>query len=186
MKRPLALIAALPLLALPAVANATVFVTNANHYEAIGDTIGSQFDIINLNSVTGDFTGPGTYLVHEVSFITGLNGNSAGGPFTGFLSNTGVFDGSMFAYDIAYSILISNEDTITLGGNSFVAGGYKVFFNPLVLTNGTSTPVTGSLTATVSAVPEPATWAMMIMGFGLVGGSMRARRSAVRVRYAST
>jgi hypothetical protein len=27
-------------------------------------------------------------------------------------------------------------------------------------------------------VPEPATWAMMIIGFGLVGGVMR-RRSAV-------
>lgn len=28
-----------------------------------------------------------------------------------------------------------------------------------------------------SAVPEPATWAMMIAGFGLVGGAIRARRS---------
>jgi len=29
-----------------------------------------------------------------------------------------------------------------------------------------------------SAVPEPATWAMMIAGFGLVGGAIRARRGA--------
>jgi PEP-CTERM motif len=29
--------------------------------------------------------------------------------------------------------------------------------------------------AVASAVPEPATWAMMIVGFGLVGGSMRLR-----------
>jgi hypothetical protein len=29
------------------------------------------------------------------------------------------------------------------------------------------------------AVPEPATWAMMIGGFGLVGGAMRTRRRAV-------
>ena len=28
-----------------------------------------------------------------------------------------------------------------------------------------------------SAVPEPATWAMMILGFGLVGGALRRRRS---------
>jgi hypothetical protein len=34
----------------------------------------------------------------------------------------------------------------------------------------------------VSAVPEPATWAMMILGFGLVGGMMRRRR--VNVSYA--
>jgi len=32
------------------------------------------------------------------------------------------------------------------------------------------------------AVPEPASWAMMITGFGLVGGAMR-RRSSVRMSY---
>jgi PEP-CTERM motif len=32
-------------------------------------------------------------------------------------------------------------------------------------------------------VPEPATWAMMIAGFGLVGGAMR-RRKAITVSYA--
>ena len=40
----------------------------------------------------------------------------------------------------------------------------------------------------VAAVPEPATWAMMIAGFGIVGGAMRKtnrrRRSNVRVTYA--
>lgn len=34
-----------------------------------------------------------------------------------------------------------------------------------------------------AAVPEPATWAMLIAGFGLVGAGMR-RRSTVRVTYA--
>lgn len=33
------------------------------------------------------------------------------------------------------------------------------------------------------AVPEPATWMMMILGFGLIGGAMR-RRQTVRVTYA--
>jgi hypothetical protein len=31
--------------------------------------------------------------------------------------------------------------------------------------------------ATISAVPEPATWAMMIGGFGLVGGALRRRKA---------
>lgn len=35
----------------------------------------------------------------------------------------------------------------------------------------------------VNSVPEPATWAMMIIGFGLVGGSMR-RRARLTVRSA--
>lgn len=38
----------------------------------------------------------------------------------------------------------------------------------------------------VTAVPEPSTWAMMIVGCGLVGSTMRRRKTAVatRVRFA--
>jgi hypothetical protein len=34
------------------------------------------------------------------------------------------------------------------------------------------------------AVPEPATWARMIGGFGMVGAAMRRRKAQVRVTYA--
>lgn len=39
---------------------------------------------------------------------------------------------------------------------------------------------------TMSAVPEPATWAMMLLGFGFVGGAMRSakRRQTRKVSYA--
>lgn len=37
---------------------------------------------------------------------------------------------------------------------------------------------------TTGAVPEPATWAMMIGGFGAVGASMRYRRRKVTVSFA--
>ena len=36
-----------------------------------------------------------------------------------------------------------------------------------------------------AGVPEPATWAMLILGMGLVGGAMRCRTSAARVARAS-
>lgn len=36
----------------------------------------------------------------------------------------------------------------------------------------------------VSAVPEPATWAMMILGFGMVGSAARRRRTRVNVSFA--
>ena len=38
----------------------------------------------------------------------------------------------------------------------------------------------------MSAVPEPAAWAMMLIGFGFVGGTMRAanRRKKFAVAYA--
>lgn len=36
----------------------------------------------------------------------------------------------------------------------------------------------GSFRVTISAVPEPASWAMMIAGFGLAGAAMRRKRTA--------
>ena len=38
--------------------------------------------------------------------------------------------------------------------------------------------------SSVSAVPEPATWAMFIVGFGAVGGMLRASRKALKVSAA--
>lgn len=35
----------------------------------------------------------------------------------------------------------------------------------------------------VGAVPEPATWLMMIMGFGLIGASMRRKQQTLHVSY---
>ena len=39
-------------------------------------------------------------------------------------------------------------------------------------------------TDAVQPVPEPATWAMMIGGFGVIGGVMRRRRTTTTVRFA--
>ncbi|RYD20158.1 MAG: PEP-CTERM sorting domain-containing protein, partial [Lysobacteraceae bacterium] len=36
----------------------------------------------------------------------------------------------------------------------------------------------------VFAVPEPATWALMLLGFGMVGAATRYRRRASRIAYA--
>lgn len=38
--------------------------------------------------------------------------------------------------------------------------------------------------AAAAAVPEPGSWAMMLVGFGLVGGVARRRKSAARIAYA--
>jgi hypothetical protein len=41
-----------------------------------------------------------------------------------------------------------------------------------------------NLTIDASAVPEPATWAMMLVGFGMMGASMRYRRRSTKAAYA--
>ena len=51
----------------------------------------------------------------------------------------------------------------------------------LTSASGALTPLPGGgygYPAAVPGVPEPATWAMMIMGFGAIGGAMRRRRAA--------
>lgn len=58
---------------------------------------------------------------------------------------------------------------------SFTASGYVT---PFIATNVIVMPV-----AVVAAVPEPATWAMLIVGFGLIGGVMRRGRQT-NVRFA--
>ena len=74
-------------------------------------------------------------------------------------------------------------------------GGGETFFYKVNATNidsFTLTPGSGggsSSTATLlvfstSAVPEPATWAMMIIGFGAMGASLRRRKVSASVSFA--
>lgn len=39
------------------------------------------------------------------------------------------------------------------------------------------------LPAAVGSVPEPATWSMMILGFGAIGVAMRRRKLTVRATF---
>lgn len=64
-------------------------------------------------------------------------------------------------------------------------GATRLFLAPLDLAgsyanNSGSAAVTINFTSSsvVGAVPEPSTWLMMILGFGLVGGTLRSRRRA--------
>jgi len=176
--------AALAAVLAPAGANAAVvFTTDANHYEGLGDSIGSAFDQIDLSSVTNTFTGYGTYLLNKVTFTVGVNANVGGYSEAGTLANTGTSSIGAFSYAVPYLISISNSDTITLGGNTVVWNGFNIKFNELTLTSG-GPQVFGDLTATVTGVPEAASWALMLAGFGLAGAAMRRRRQSAQVTFA--
>lgn len=76
--------------------------------------------------------------------------------------------------ELTHTLWIANDNDFlpgTAGGNNFYVFGF------------TDGDLPGFLAQQFGAVPEPATWAMMVMGFGLVGGAMRRRRT-VAVRFA--
>jgi len=52
----------------------------------------------------------------------------------------------------------------------------------LTFTGGAGSNFNG--TVNISAVPEPATWGLMLLGFGAMGGMLRTRRQTPRVRFA--
>jgi len=58
--------------------------------------------------------------------------------------------------------------------------GTQFFFAANTLTRDSFT--LGGVTVNVASVPEPSTWAMLILGFGVIGGVMR-RKQRQTVRY---
>lgn len=111
-----------------------------------------------------------------------------------FLSTAG-YDNYLHLYQGAFNplsqfdgLLIANDDFPFIGTSGFsfnllagtsyfaVASGFgNTDFGAYVLEiNGPGAVIPGS----GSVVPEPASWAMLIAGFGLVGATMRRRRNA--------
>lgn len=97
--------------------------------------------------------------------------------------------GSTIFFDLA-SITSVTQSADGAGGSlkliasgTFRITGFDDTPGLLTLTTQGNGETSFSATA-LSAVPEPASWALMITGFGLMGGALRARR-AVRVRYAT-
>lgn len=146
----------------------------------------------------GDPAGPGTILTAIGS--TGVfDGIICAGPCGTIqdLSNFSVgpinsfFDiGSTIYFDLASITSVSQTTegpggslTLTAWGNFRIAG-YETTPGILSLTTQGNGLTSFSATA-LSAVPEPASWAMMIAGFGLMGGILRASRRSVRVRYST-
>lgn len=74
----------------------------------------------------------------------------------------------------AASSAFTREVTIGAGGQDV---GFYIF-DPVANDNRAGVSIG------IAAVPEPATWAMMIMGFGLIGGAYRSRRTQATLRLA--
>ncbi|SIN59492.1 PEP-CTERM protein-sorting domain-containing protein [Parasphingorhabdus marina DSM 22363] len=128
---------------------------------------GFNISFVNNNANVFGFSeliGPPPGIVNSFAFVN----------ITGEPSPFSTWDG--------ISNLAAFDTNLTLGN----------FFAPSVQTNGgelvfTSPPIPGdarfSASIVAAAVPEPATWAMMIAGFGMAGASLRRRKNRIRVSY---
>lgn len=108
-----------------------------------------------INSVGGDVSDQTVFRVYGVG--GGGTGNSSNGA-TNFYSLTQV------GFDLGAALAGQTLTSATITGN-----GYET----LILGATAVSP------AATSGVPEPASWAMMIAGFGFVGAAMRTRRREV-------
>ncbi|WP_242185735.1 PEPxxWA-CTERM sorting domain-containing protein [Sphingomonas sp. CARO-RG-8B-R24-01] len=110
----------------------------------------------SLNFLYG-FFGTGT-----ISVFSGLNG-------TGSLLSTRTFAADIASLDNAFS-----------AGSVAFSGTAKSF----TLASAVGNAGLDDVTFGTSAVPEPATWGLMITGLGMIGGTVRRRKQKAAVAYA--
>lgn len=161
-------------------------------FSAVGDDaadVVGGFAFQNLDSGVFSLTALSSF-----SFLEGTGTNILSGSFTnGTLKGQLRGDAPTFSVTVPVSEIASTSDfyapdRFTL---SNFALGMSDASNPLRITaagrmGNFSAASVGTFGAfdgggSPAGVPEPSTWAMMILGFGAVGLSMRRRRTATRV-----
>ena len=100
-----------------------------------------------------------------------------------YLNGTSVNDGRTIAAWVSAFGANSFVGGISVGQGSSAGVGYHAFVDNVTLTT-TSGSTTYNFETAAAAVPEPATWGMIIAGFGMMGASMRYRRRSAKVTFA--
>lgn len=138
--------------------------------------------------------GPGPYGLSPSPILPGSvtvdNSITDGSTFSAFNWVTGTKVWTLADIDRAFSSatfdtngVLTYFKVVLVGGPSFATNLIETF-GTLALDDGVGRNncngcvVLGDYTAVTSAVPEPATWAMFMLGFGLIGFSMRHRKRA--------
>jgi len=158
-------------------------------------SVANAAQTINFGAPASDGSFTGTF------GDTGITTSTFSDTYT-FNMPTGVAGGtisSIFTTDEANNV---NFTSVTLDGTAFDIGSTgQVEFrsvNNVLVTDGPQTLVVkgtsggagsysgtlsfegaGPITIGVGGVPEPASWALMILGFGGIGASLRSRRRSV-------
>ena len=143
------------------------------------------------SGIFGPLTGSGIFSVADTPVmpggsafqITGISGAFNGSAITGLLpgflgANNYYYKGNPFVDASGVSFSTAAGKSVNLLNQSS-NGQYRVNTAPF-----DSGFVTASSSQVQAAVPEPTTWAMMIIGMGLIGAAMRRAGRKTRIRYA--
>ncbi|CAM3290694.1 hypothetical protein SPAN111604_14870 [Sphingomonas antarctica] len=164
-----------------------VLVLNTNYVEN-GITF-NAFEGSNALDITGSGnTGPADGLYQDVATVAGRsynlsfalgNGSDAPQGATYLLpSSIGLTIGGGVAQNFTNAAISPNGINWAIQNYRFTATGSTT---RVAFTNNTpgGDNYAGLDAVSLTAVPEPASWALMLGGFGLMGGAMRRRRSNV-------
>lgn len=118
------------------------------------------------------------------TFTIPQNGTGSGSLSTSFSSALNqltvtdlIINGTSYAVPFT-----GNGQSVTLGGIPIVSGVLNTI-RVIGFTTGDGGSYSGTATFTAAPIPEPATWGMMIAGFGALGFAMRRQRKP-RVKVA--
>jgi hypothetical protein len=164
----LAAAASVAALALPSAANAAQFLTITGPSGTFGDdqvACGGAAGPCSFTRTFSFITPAGFNLTSvDISSIATMN------PMTNIDFSSVTLNGVDFT-----TITTGTQEFRNLLNQALVTGGNNIL--NVTGTTGGNAAFSGNLSfASTSAVPEPGTWAMMLVGFGAVGYSMRRRK----------
>lgn len=178
-------------------AGETSFASFDSGPSSYGGVTGSLYSILTGSSSAGADPAVGTM---GDPYLSVLGGGFASFTFAG-LTQLGFDYGSADAYN-TFQLFFSDGTNQTLTGTDIISAAAdgdqsaprtngRVTFTAAanqLITGLRLSSTTNSLETDnygiISAVPEPATWALMIFGIAGIGGAMRRRRSLAKVQYA--
>lgn len=146
----------------------------ATFYLNVDPVAGSTF-FGDSSAKKGDFSDIFLFKVPK-GIVSAFVGSIALKPSLDVLLSSVTFDGKPFAKQSTGALELWTLDDTSIG-----AGTHDINVSGKWGSKGGSYAGTVNFTA---GVPEPANWAMMIAGFGMIGGAMRSRRSKTSVSFA--
>lgn len=175
----------------PGASSPSVGFTVINTFDTVAGITGNNFQI-KVPPADGNGAPPANSIPSGTPYLSVLGGGSATMMFPGTFSKIQFDWGSIDSYN-SLKVFTTGSDPLIIPGGNFmnpangdqVSAGTNGLFSIYATAGEKFTGLTFSSTGNsfeidnlaVGGVPEPAAWALMIGGFGMVGFKARRRRS---------